>query len=100
MFAQFGPADHRRPLVKQPDQRTQQPGLALTAFTEQDEVMARDQRPLHLRQNGVVEAQDARPDVVAFGQRGQQILADFLLDSPLTMAGGAQLADRAGQIAR
>ena len=100
VLAQFGAGDHRRPLVKQPDQRAQQPGLALAAFAEQDEVVAGDQRPLQLRQDGVVEAQDAWPDLVAVGQRGQQILADFLLDSPLTMAGGTQLADRAGQIAR
>ena len=100
MLAQFGPADHRRPLVKQPDQRAQQPGLALAAFAEQDEVVTRDQRPLQLRQYGVVEAQDAWPDLVSLGQRGQQILADFLLDSPFTMAGGTQFADRAGQIAR
>ena len=34
------------------------------------------------------------------GQRGQQVLPDFLLDAPFPMAGGAQLADGAGQIAR
>ena len=62
--------------------------------------MTRDQRPLQLGQNGVVEAQDAWPNIVSVGQRGQQILADFLLDSPFTMTGGTQFADRAGQIAR
>ena len=49
MFAQFRPGDHRRPFVKQPDQRPQQPGFALAAFAEQNEVVARDQRALHLR---------------------------------------------------
>lgn len=103
MLAQFGPGDHGRPLVEQADQRAQQPGLALAALTEQHEVVAGDQRPLQLRQDGVVESQDARPDgltVAAFGEAGQQILANFLLDSPFTMSGGTQFADGAGQVAR
>ena len=100
MLAQFGASDHRRPLVEQSDQRAQQPGLALAAFAEQHEVVAGDQCPLDLRQYGVVEAQDAWPNVVALRERGQQILPDFLLDSAFTMTGGAQFADGTGQIAR
>ena len=38
--------------------------------------------------------------VWALGQRGQQIFAEFLLDSPFTMTGGTQFADGAGQVAR
>ena len=100
VLTQFGAGDHRRPFVKQPDQRAQQPSFALAAFAEQDEVVTGDQRPLQLGQYGVFESQDARPNVFTFGQRGQQILADFLLDSPFTMARRAQFADGSGQVAR
>lgn len=103
MLTQFGAGDHRRPLVEQADQRAQQPGLALAPFAEQDEVVSRDQRPFELGQDGVVESQNARPDGCAVrpvGQCGQQIFADFLLDSPFTVTGGTQFADGAGQVAR
>ena len=83
-----------------PASDAQQPGLALAALAEQHEVVSGDQRPLELRQHGVLEAEDAGPDVAALGQRGQQVLPDLLLDAPLPMAGGAQLADGAGQIVR
>ena len=90
-------------LVEQSGQRAKQPGLALTAFTEQNEIVARDQRPLQLGQDGVVESQNARPDgftISAFGEACEQIFAYFLLDSPFTMTGGTQFADCAGQVAR
>jgi uncharacterized repeat protein (TIGR01451 family) len=89
LLAQLGPADDRRPLVEQADQRAQQPGLTLTALAEQNEVVAGDERPLHLRQDSVLEAQDARPDIVTFGQRGEEVLPQFLLDSSFTVACGA-----------
>ena len=100
VLAQLGALDHRRPLVEQAGQRAQQPGLALTALTEQHDVVAGDQRPLQLRQHGVVEADDAGPHVAALGQCGQQVLPDLVFDAPLAMAGCAQLADGPGQIVR
>src|SRR5579875_423381 len=62
--------------------------------------MTCDQGPLQLRDHGVVEAQDPRPDVVTLGQRGEQVFPDFLFDSPLAVPGGAQFADGAGQMIR
>ena len=100
MLAQFGALDHRRPLVEQAGQRAQQPRLALSAFAEQHDVVAGDQGPLQLRKHGVLEAEDAGPRVAALGQRGQQVLPDLVLDAPLAMAGGTQLADGPGQIIR
>ncbi|PQM47101.1 hypothetical protein C1Y40_02707 [Mycobacterium talmoniae] len=100
MLAELGAGDHRRPLVEQTDQRPQQPGLALAAFAEQHEVVTGDQRPLQLRDHGVVEAPDPRPDrftIGAFGEAGQQVLPDFGFDPPLAVAGGAQFAEGAGQ---
>ena len=100
VLTQLGARDHRRPLVEQAGQRAQQPRLALTAFAEQHDVVAGDQSALQLRKHGVLEAQDAGPRVAALGQRGQQVLPDLVLDAPLAMAGGTQLADGPGQIIR
>src|ERR1700694_2380206 len=60
--------------------------------------MPGDQCALQLRQHGVLEPEDARPDIPALGQRGQQVLPDFLFDAPLAVAGSSQLADGGGQI--
>ena len=78
MLAELGAGDHRRPLVEQPGQRAQQSGLALPAFAEQDEVVAGDQRPLQLRQHGVLEAEDAGPDLVPFSQSASADSPGFL----------------------
>ena len=103
MLAELGAGDHRCPLVEQPGQRAQQPGLALTAFAEQHDVVAGDQGAFQLRQHGVVEAEDAGPDgcgVVAVGQTSQQVLGDLLFDPPFAMAGSTQLTESRGQIER
>ena len=82
------------------DQRAQQPRLALAAFTEQHEVVSGDQRPLEL--GHTVSSKPRMPGHTsrALGERGQQVLADFLLHAPLLMAGGTQLAECAGKIVR
>ena len=81
-------------------QRPQQPRLALTALAEQDDVVFGDQRALELRDDGVLEAEDAGPHVAALAERGQQVLADFGLHAPLAVPGRAQLAEGAGEIVR
>ena len=93
VLVQFGALDHRRPLVEQVRQRPQQPGLALTALTEQHDVVTCDERTLQLRDDGVLETQDSGPHVAALAQCRQQVLPDFFLDSALAMPGGPQLAD-------
>ena len=65
VLAELGAGDHRRPLVEQADQGAQQPGLALAALAEQHDVVPGDQRPLELRDDGVLEAVQAGPRVVA-----------------------------------
>ena len=63
--------DDRRPLVEQPDQGADQPGLALAALAEQHQVVAGEQGPLELGQDGVVEADDAGEAVLAGGAAGR-----------------------------
>ena len=94
------PVDHRRPLVQQADQAAQQAGLALPALAEHDHVVAGDQGTLQLRQHGVLEAEDARPDVASLGQRGQQVLPNLGLDATLAVTGGLQRAERTGEVVR
>jgi hypothetical protein len=62
------------------DQRADQPGLALPALAEQHDVVAGQQGPLQLRQDGVVEADDAGEALAAAGEVGQQVVPDLLLD--------------------
>ena len=87
VLADLRPRDHRRPLVEQPGQRAQQPGLALTALAEHDDVMAGDERPFELRQHGGFEADDARPGIVAGPEFGQQVVPDLVLHAAQPMAG-------------
>ncbi len=49
--------------------------------------MAGDQRPFQLRQHGVVESEDAGPDVTPVGEGGQQVLPEFRFDAALHLAG-------------
>ena len=63
VLAELGAGDHRRPLVEQPDQGAQQPGLALAALAEEYDVVAGDQRPLELRDHGGLEAVQPGPGV-------------------------------------
>ena len=78
VLAELGAGDHRRPLVEQADQRAQQPGLALAALAEQDDVVAGDQRPLELRDDGVLEAVQPGPRVAALAERGEQVVAELV----------------------
>ena len=93
VLTEVGAGDDRCPLVEQTDHGAQQPGLALTALAEQDDVVPGDQSPLELRDDGGLEAVQAGPGVAAFGERGQEVVPDLdpqgLLDVPRL----AELAD-------
>ncbi len=96
VLAQLAARDHRRPLVEQADQRAQQPGLALAALAEEDDVVAGQHRPLQLRDHRVVEAVQPRPRVLARPQLGQQVGADLLAQRLLDVSALAELADGGG----
>ena len=96
VLAELGAGDHRRPLVEQADQRAQQPGLALAALAEQHDVVAGEQRALDLRDDGLGEAVQARPRVLAGAQLGEQVVAQLLAERPELVAARAELAEGAG----
>ena len=83
VLAELAALDHRRPLVEQPHQGAQQPGLPLPPLAEQDDVVPGDQRALELGYDGGVEAVQAGPGVLARGQLGQQVGADLLAQRPV-----------------
>ena len=72
--------EDRRPLVEQADERADQPGLALAALAEQDQVVAGDQRPLDLGHDGVLEADHAGQAGLAAAEPGEQVGAELGLD--------------------
>ena len=67
VVAEIGAGDDRRPLVEHPDHGAQQPGLALAALAEQDDVVPGDQRAFELRDDRGVEAVQSRPRVLTRG---------------------------------
>ena len=93
MLAELGVLDHRTPLIEQPDHRAQQAGLALPALTKKHDVVAGDEGPLELRDDGGCEAVQPRPRVAALAERGEKIVADLDAQRLLHMAGRPELAD-------
>jgi hypothetical protein len=91
MLSQLGSVDHGRPLVEQSDHRAQEPGLALSAFAEQHDVVTGDQGSLELRDDRGLEPVQARPGIAALSKRGEEIVAD--LDSKALTAKGKSKAE-------
>src|ERR1017187_3272790 len=89
MVVDLAAGDHRRPLVEQAGQGADQPGLALAALAEQDNVVTGDQRPLQVREYGIAESEDAGKRIAAGPQPGQQVLPYLVLDAPDLMIAGA-----------
>ena len=94
MVVDLATLDHRHRIVKQVDDRAHEARLGLTAFAEQDQVVAREDAAFEPRQDRVVEAEDAGEELVAALELRQQVRAELLLDGAVLVAGGAELADR------
>ncbi len=88
--------DDRGPLVEQSDQGADQPGLTLAALSEQDDVVARDQGPLQVRQHGLAEPDDAGERILTGPHHGQQVRSDFLPHAAVLVTAGAELGEGAG----
>src|SRR5690606_12149837 len=90
--------DDRGPLVEEPGDGADEPGLALAALTEQDQVVTGEQRPFEMGQDSVVEAHDAREPGFACTEPGQQVLADLGFDGAMNVAALSQLAKNTRQM--
>ena len=71
---------------------TDKPGLCLAALSEQDYVLARQQRVLELRDHALVEAHYARKEFVRVLDLSYEVLANLLLDCLRSVAATTQLA--------
>jgi len=86
MVVDLASGDHRRPFIEQAGQSTDQPGLALAALAEQDDVVPRNQGALQMRQDRLTEPEDAGKGIFARAQPGEQVLPHLVLDAPELMA--------------
>ena len=62
IVVELGAGEVRQPRVEQADEAPRDAALGLPALAEQDDVLARQDRVLELRQDGLVVAEDARQE--------------------------------------
>ena len=70
----------RQPLVEELGERADHPGLGLTSFAEEDDVVPGEEGVLQLGENGVVVAEHTREHRLAAGDAGGGVAPDLLLD--------------------
>src|SRR5207253_1843728 len=66
--------------VKQPGERAQDAALGLPPQSEQDEIVARQDRVYDLRHNGIVVTHDSRKYWTSLAQARHQVLAHLVFD--------------------
>ncbi len=96
MVVDLAARDGRRPLVEQPGQGADQPGLTLAALAEQDDVVPGDQGTLEVGQDGLAEPDDAGKGIPTRPHHGEQVVPDLFLDAAVRVAAGAQRSDGGG----
>ena len=84
------------PLVEQPGERADHARLRLSAFTEQDHVVATQQRVLDRGHHRLVVAQDARKERPARAEVFEQVAHDLFPQRPSPVAGCPELSEGAG----
>ena len=94
MVVDLASGDRRRPLVEQAGHGADQPRLTLAPLAQHDDVVSGDERSLDVRQDRLVEPDDAGEAVLSSPHSGEQILSYFLLDASVDMAAGAQFTER------
>ena len=76
-------------LVEKPHQGTHQPTLGLTFLTQEQHVVASEQRQVDLGDDGVVVADDAGKQLLSRLEFSQEITLDFLFDGARRPAAAA-----------
>ncbi len=94
----LGSGDRRRGPVKEVDHRADQPGLRLPTLPEQDQVVAGQDATLQRRKHRVVEPHQAGEEVAPRFERGQQVLAELLLDGPVRIPRCPQRTECGGSL--
>ncbi|GAA1329411.1 hypothetical protein GCM10009610_66690 [Pseudonocardia xinjiangensis] len=98
MLAELGALDDGGPLVEQVDDRAQEAGLALTALAQQHDVVTCEEGTFQLREHGGLEPDDPGPCVAPLAERGEEVLADLVLDTTDLVAGRPEGTEGAGKI--
>src|SRR5260370_29968032 len=93
MIVDLAALDGRGPLIEQPAQGADQPGLTLAASPEQDDVVPGDQGALEVGQRGLPEPDDAGKGILPGPHHGEQILPYLSLDTAVYVPARAQFAE-------
>ena len=96
MVVDLTSGDERDLAVEKIHDRPKEAGLRLTALAEQDQVVAGQDPAFERGQHRLVEADDAREQLITMFQLAKQVRAELFLDGAVGVAGGAKLADRGG----
>ena len=81
MVVDLAALDGRSPLIEQPGQGPDQPGLTLAAFAEQDDVVPGDQGALEVGQDGLAEPDDAGEGILSGPHHDEQVVPYLFLDA-------------------
>src|SRR5438132_2887661 len=90
--------DHRDLLVQQRDERPDQTALRLAALTEEDDVLAGEDRVFHLRDDRSFEPDDAGEQLLIGLDLAHQVLAHLLLDGEDAVLALSELGDGRGML--
>ena len=88
-----GNVEIRHFVVEKPHERPHQAALALAFFAEEEHVVAGEQGEVDFGDDRAVVADDAGKQLVAAGQRGEEVVVDFAFDGFRLPAALAQLAE-------
>ena len=94
----FAARDDGNPLVQQFDEGAQDAALRLTAQAEQNEIVSGEDGVDELRNDRLVEADDAGEESFARAQLAYQVVADLLLDRPGSETRAASNLDRSAAV--
>ena len=89
IIVDLAPRDHGNRVVEQRRERAEDARLRLTAKTEQDKVVPREQGVHDLRNDGLVVADNAGEDGAALRESGEQIGAQLVLHGAMCERGGS-----------
>ena len=93
VVVKFAAVDDGDVFVQQVDHGANQAGLGLAAFAQQDDVLAGQDGVFQLRDNGLLEADDAGEHRLFGADFGNQVAADFLAHGHGLIAAVAQFAE-------
>src|SRR4029077_3643278 len=93
MIVHLAAGDGRDGLVKEVDDRANEPGLRLAALAQEDQIVPREDAPFETGQDRVVESEDPREELLAELEPVEEVGAELLLDGAVRIPGGPEFAE-------